>query len=255
MNEKKGTDLLVTNLELYKSHSSTYDLIYFDDDRYTEEVNFIDKICTEIGPGRRILDVACGTGLHAKMLSERGYSITGVDISSDMILQAQKKCPELNFVHSDMRFFELDQNFDAIICMYGAINYLQKEEDFRITFENFFQHIKPSGVVMIDTRWSNTLPEHPYIKRRGDFTIIRRWAAGQGIDKSDVYVHTIFDAKSEEFSLDVHNLFLQDPFLLADLMEAAGFQDVRIFARYDISKPFVRDGKEHEAIIVARKPR
>jgi ubiquinone/menaquinone biosynthesis C-methylase UbiE len=84
---------------------------------------------------RSILDVACGTGSHALILSQRGYEVTGIDNSRAMIEKAIKKAGEkketrADFLIQDMRNINMDKKkFDCAICMFGGFSYMLTQED------------------------------------------------------------------------------------------------------------------------------
>ena len=68
-----------------------YDRVYWWKD-YDQEIDFLVKAFRRCGiRGKRVLEVACGTGSHSKILVERGYEVTGVDISDDMLRIARSK--------------------------------------------------------------------------------------------------------------------------------------------------------------------
>jgi SAM-dependent methyltransferase len=52
-----------------------------------------------LGPGSRVLDLGCGTGIASAALARRGMSVTGIDISEPMLAHARKRLPEATFVH------------------------------------------------------------------------------------------------------------------------------------------------------------
>jgi cyclopropane fatty-acyl-phospholipid synthase-like methyltransferase len=98
-----------------------------------EEVAFV---LEELGlpPGSRILDVGCGTGRHAVELARRGHQVTGVDISSGMLAEAEKAAREadveVELIHADATQFKSDKLFDAAICLCeGAFSLLGSEDD------------------------------------------------------------------------------------------------------------------------------
>jgi ubiquinone/menaquinone biosynthesis C-methylase UbiE len=78
---------------------------------------------------RRILDIATGTGSVALLLAERGYQVTGVDLSEPMVEQARRKAREAGL---DITFLQRDaadmdfppHSFDAALCLYDSFNYI-----------------------------------------------------------------------------------------------------------------------------------
>jgi ubiquinone/menaquinone biosynthesis C-methylase UbiE len=77
------------------------------------------SVCDLAGaaPGRRIVDVACGTGRQLRMLHERGFACTGVDLSSAMLRQARRNSPPaIRYVHGDATHLEFrEASFDAAV--------------------------------------------------------------------------------------------------------------------------------------------
>ena len=75
-------------------------------------------------PHETALDVCCGEGFYARLLHERGYRVSGVDISEKMIDIARKKSPDIEYHCSDaasMPFLE-DDSFDLVVCSMGLID-------------------------------------------------------------------------------------------------------------------------------------
>ena len=70
---------------IFQKYASFYDLLY-SDKQYEKECDFITKILNEIAPkAKKILELGCGTGKHARLLAKRGFQIYGVEKSQDMI--------------------------------------------------------------------------------------------------------------------------------------------------------------------------
>ncbi len=97
------------------------------------EVDFILDVLS-IPPGSSILDMGCGTGRHAIELAQRGYKVTGVDISSGMLSQAKKKAKEakvkVEWIQDDAIRFKSGKRFDAAICLCeGAFGLLGMDDD------------------------------------------------------------------------------------------------------------------------------
>jgi len=88
----------------------------------------------ELAPGASILDVGCGTGRHSIELARRGYSLTGVDLSAQMLAQAAAAANasgvHVEWVRADATRFSLPNQFDAAICLCeGAFGLLGSGDD------------------------------------------------------------------------------------------------------------------------------
>ena len=75
----------------FGNYSRYYNLLYKDKD-YNGEVGFIHKLIQKYSPdAQNILDLGCGTGRHDALLAEKGYAMTGVDMSEEMLLIASSQ--------------------------------------------------------------------------------------------------------------------------------------------------------------------
>jgi len=102
---------------------------------------------------RNILDISCGTGKHIKFLTRKNRKISGADISISMLKAAQKNNNHSNtlFVANDVRQTAFKSNgFDAIVMMYDSINYLLKEEEVMLLFDEIHRILKPGGIFIFD---------------------------------------------------------------------------------------------------------
>jgi SAM-dependent methyltransferase len=118
---------------------------------------------------RRILDLGCGTGGHAVILAQRGYAVTGVDRSNEMLEAAREKTsckPELanipSFRQGDIRDFDLGTRFDAVIAMFAVVSYMITNTDIMAAFRAVYRHLNPGGLFVFDA-WSGlaVLTERP----------------------------------------------------------------------------------------------
>ncbi len=103
-----------------------------------------------------ILDLACGTGSMTVELARRGYDMTGIDLSEEMLAIARSKCDSEHFRHSvllvrqDMAQFELYGTVDAITCCLDSLNYLTSTDDLRRTFLHVHNYLEPDGLFIFD---------------------------------------------------------------------------------------------------------
>jgi SAM-dependent methyltransferase len=105
--------------------------------------------------GRRLLDLACGTGKSFMPFALRGFSVTACDISPGMLERAAEKAPVgVRLLHADMRLLPDLGRFDLITCLDDAVNYLADEGELTSAFRSVARSLAPGGVFLFDV---NTL--------------------------------------------------------------------------------------------------
>src|SRR5436309_6714365 len=103
---------------------------FLSPERTEQEVEGIVKLLT-LPPGSRILDLCCGHGRHAIPLAQRGYQVTGQDLSDYFLQRAREAAAvqgvQVQWVHHDMRGIPFENEFDAVINIFTAFGYLESE--------------------------------------------------------------------------------------------------------------------------------
>jgi SAM-dependent methyltransferase len=97
------------------------------------EVDFLLEVLA-LQPGSTILDVGCGTGRHSIELAKRGYAVTGLDLSSEMLAEAEQGAKvagvEVNWILSNATQFSLAEKHDTAICLCeGSLGLLGQADD------------------------------------------------------------------------------------------------------------------------------
>jgi len=138
----------------YGALAGAYDALTTDV-RYLRRADFLERLFRKsLIPVHTVLDLACGTGTLSCLLAERGYGVTAVDASEDMLAVAQQKAEGLVspplFLHQSMPRLRLLEPVDAVICTLDAINYLTKPADVQRTFERVSRWLKPGGQFIFD---------------------------------------------------------------------------------------------------------
>ena len=139
----------------YRRFARYYDLIYHGLVNYEGDVDFLEKVFRRfhVDP-KTILDLGCGTGNHDLPLARRGYRVTGIDRSREMLSLARKKAAALpvrpRFVRADMRSFRLGRRFEVALCMFGAFGYLLTQRDALQCLRSLRAHLEPKGLFVFE---------------------------------------------------------------------------------------------------------
>ncbi len=150
----------------YQSFASFYDALMLDVD-YEGRADVFDRAIKR-NSGREVktlLDVASGTGNLTFSMHKRGYDITAVDISEDMLSVAFEKAMEkgigdILFLCQDMTEIDLNDTVDAAVCALDGINHLTCEDDVRAAFKRISLFLNKGGVFVFD---ANTVYKHQKI--------------------------------------------------------------------------------------------
>jgi SAM-dependent methyltransferase len=119
--------------------------------RYDEWTAHLEQMARRFGArGRRLLDAACGTGKSFMPFRERGYSVTGCDISPEMLEVARAKAPDVELFAADIRELEEIGEFDLITCLDDAVNYLTDDGDLDRAFASLGRNLARAGVLVFD---------------------------------------------------------------------------------------------------------
>jgi SAM-dependent methyltransferase len=123
---------------------------------YEDVARILEDLLARHGhPGRRMLDVACGTGKSFMPFVRRGYRVTACDISPEMLAQAREKANgAAELVVADMRDLPELGSFDLATCIDEPLNYLLEPDDVARTFASLARNLRPGGLVLFDV---NTL--------------------------------------------------------------------------------------------------
>jgi len=207
-------------------------LLFFEDlvqqGAALEEIDFIDQSLA-LAAGSRILDLGCGFGRHAIPLAERGYAVTGLDLSQDLLDVARQLGERLrvhvDWLQRDMRDLSGLEAFDGCVCLYTAFGYFADDENLAV-LRAVRDVLAPEGRLLLHVNNSLALvphlPEESWSEGpRGVRRESHRYDAMTGRVISD---RTLYANQGERLSLPTSSVRLYAPHELGQMLREAGFE-------------------------------
>lgn len=140
----------------YKTFAQFYDELT-DNVDYKVRSDYISNFFSRYSNGgNKVLDLACGTGTMTALLCEKGYDVTGIDLSCDMLSLASSKC-DARFICADISDFDINEKFDYCICLLDSINHLNDVDDVNACFNCVYDSLNEDGLFIFDV---NTIYKH-----------------------------------------------------------------------------------------------
>lgn len=159
-------------MEVFKDYAYYYNLFY-NDKNYEAEAKQVSKLINDykIINVKSILNMGCGTGRHDFAFDKLGYQITGIDMSPEMIEVANKtnkeKGTNISFEVSDIRSYQSNQQFDAVISLFHVMSYQNSNEDLHGAFKAAADAVKVGGIFVFDTWYGpGVLTDKPTVRVR-----------------------------------------------------------------------------------------
>ena len=234
-------------------NSPYYHLLYAQRDDQ-EAARFIDRLLDYLKPAplSRMLDVACGRGRHARILAERGFDVTGIDLAPESIAYAQQWAGEhLHFFVQDMRQAYHIRYFDYAFNFFTSFGYFKNNREHQNAIRSVSQSLRPGGWFVLDYLNIPFAIQHlvaQSVIQSGDVTFhLQRWQDGHHIYKKILIEGPRADLP-REFTERIA-CFVQEDF--ESMFSRSGLRIVSLFGNYRL-EPFSLD-RSPRLILVARK--
>lgn len=140
-------------------YSAYYDLLYRDKD-YQGEATYVADLLRSFSSGsKKLLEIGCGTGIHAELLTQSGFEVVGVERSEEMFKQAQSRadrlevetgCRRFRPVHCAAQDFCSDETFDAVISLFHVVSYQTDDAALEGFLDTVSRHLRPGGLFLFD---------------------------------------------------------------------------------------------------------
>lgn len=171
--------------KVFDAYAEYYDLLY-KDKNYKQEVDYVVDLLqdNDVKCGS-ILELGSGTGKHAEEFVKTGFNVLGVDLSSVMVGEANKRINDsfigrLQFNVGDACSYRANKKFDAVISLFHVMSYQTKNENVKAVFQTAAEHLNPGGIFVFDYWYGPgvlTTPPEVRVKRlEGNNALILRIA-------------------------------------------------------------------------------
>lgn len=154
-------------MEVFKDYAYYYNLFYGDKD-YKKEAEQIKKLIEKYSTKKTtsILNLGCGTGRHDYELNKMGYSITGIDLSNDMIYIAKQGLAQnMQFEVGDIRSYIPQKKYDTVISMFHVMSYQTSNNDILSAMATANKALSTGGIFIFDTWYGpGVLSDKPTVR-------------------------------------------------------------------------------------------
>ncbi|PNW34186.1 UNVERIFIED_CONTAM: SAM-dependent methyltransferase [Euhalothece sp. KZN 001] len=202
--------------------------------RSTSEGEFFIKTLKEHNADR-VLDAATGTGFHSIRLIQAGFNVASVDGSVEMLVKAfenaTRKDQILSTVHADWRWLTRDvqERFDAVICLGNSFTHLFSEEDRRKALAEFYSVLKHDGILILDQRNYDLILDEGFKSKH------TYYYCGENVKAEPEYVDdglARFRYQFPDESVYHLNMFPLRKDYVRRLLHEVGFQDVTTYGDF-----------------------
>jgi SAM-dependent methyltransferase len=213
------------------------------------------RVLVKLPASARILDLCCGTGQLVQMLLERGYQVTGLDGSAEMIRFARENAPAGEFIVDDARSFRLPAVYHAVVSAYDSLNHVMSLEELTQTFRNAYAALQDGGIFFFDLNMEMGFK----LRWRGSFGVVEDEYACivranyRSMDRFAQMLITVFRLEDEVWRRSDLR-FTQRCYPERDVRDAlasVGFTDI---TTYEAHEEFGRTAEIGRMFFFCRKP-
>lgn len=219
---------------MHKEFAEIYD-VFMKHVNYKEWYTFLRNYIKHKG---EILDLGCGTGEFIHRFLKDGFSVTGVDISEDMLKIAKEKIERKNIKSSNYNLikdniadYDHTEKVDYIICNFDTVNYLKNKKEFEKFADKAEKNLKKGGYLIFDIVTEEIFEEifenGIFLDEEPEYTSIWRY---EKLNSEKYFVEIdLFIRQNEKDNLfrkynEQHNKFIYDPQWIAETVQNKGFE-------------------------------
>ena len=247
-------------MDAYHELAKSYDRLTNDVD-YEATVEFYTQILQREGlHPRTVVDLACGTGSVTEILARKGYAVTGVDMSEEMLTEAMAKVMDMEqpprFVCQRLQELYLPRAVDMAVCALDSLDYVTDPADCAEAIHRVYKALNPGGIFIFDVNTPEKLKAmdgQVFLDEDDDVYCVWR---GEFDEATNIcsYGMDLFQREGEVWyrSFEEHREYAYSGEQLVGYLKDAGFTHIEVYADRAFEAP--RPG-EQRIYIKARKGR
>lgn len=199
---------------------------------------------------RSVLEVCCGTGTLCSMLTKKGFAMTGVDLSQQMIEVARAKAEgedlDIRFSCQNAAEFELPWQYDAAFSFFDSFNYITNANDCRSAIIQTAKHLKPGAPFIFDLNTAYAFEQKMFdqSESRNSKRVRYKWVSHYDEEARVCTVEMDFWTDQGAFH-EVHVQRAHSPQEVTEWMRGAGFENITLYDAYTLDRPKARSDRIH----------
>ncbi|MGT2844792.1 class I SAM-dependent DNA methyltransferase [Streptococcus hongkongensis] len=230
----------------YETFASVYDAV-MDDTLYDKWTDFSLRHLPKSNSRKKLLELACGTGIQSVRFAQAGFDVTGLDLSQEMLDIAEKRArsakQKINFLQGNMLYLTQAGKYDFVTCYSDSICYMQDEVEVGDVFKEVYNALNDGGVFIFDVhstyQTDTAFPGYSYHKNADEFAMI--WDTYEDEAPHSVVHELTFFIQEENGSFtrhdEVHEERTYEVLTYDILLEQAGFKSFKLYADFEDKEP------------------
>ena len=232
-------------MDAYHALAASYDRLTNDVD-YEATVEFYMQILKREGlRPRTVLDLACGTGSVTKLLAQRGFTVTGVDMSEEMLTEAFLKVQDTEkpprFICQKLQELSVPRGVDMAVCALDSLDYITNPDDCAEAIRRTYKALNPGGIFIFDVNTPEKLramDDQIFLDEDDDVYCVWR---GEFDEASNIctYAMDLFQRSGNVWqrSYEEHCEYAYSQQQLTAYLKAAGFTRIEVYADRKFEAP------------------
>ena len=237
-------------MDAYKNLAASYDRLTNDVD-YGATVEFYMEILRREGIApRTVVDLACGTGSVTEILARKGYRVTGVDMSEEMLTEAAMKTMDMEqppmYSCQLLQNLRLPRGVDMAVCALDSLDYILDPADCKEAIRRAYKALNPGGIFIFDVNTPEKLramDDQVFLDEDDDVYCVWR---GEFDEETNIcsYGMDLFQREGNMWhrSFEEHREYAYSQEQLTGFLKDAGFTHIEVYADRLFEAP--REGEQ-----------